>query len=59
MDEHIISSKYEVILDKSEVFEFCLYAIWDQIKRRKYVWILMLFIVIMDSFATIYQTRTK
>ena len=36
MDKHIIaSSKYEVILDKSEAFEFCLYAVWDQIKRRK------------------------
>ena len=36
MDKHIIaSSKYEVILDKSEAFEFCLYAVWDQIKTAK------------------------
>ena len=51
MDKHIIaSSKYEVILDKSEAFEFCLYAVWDQIKRRKYIWIFLIFIIVVGSF---------
>ncbi len=51
MDKHIIaSSKYEVILDKSEAFEFCLYVVWDQIKRRKYIWIFLIFIIVVDSF---------
>ena len=42
------TKKYEYILDRTEIMEFCFHAIWESAKRRKWMWFRLLLILLLE-----------
>lgn len=42
--------KYEYVMERPEIREFCRFAYWQQIKYRKGVWLTLLLISALEDF---------